>query len=227
MKIALLGSQPQSVKLAPFDDRSWEIWVCSPANSPYGGGSLSRIDVWFDLHYYREQFRKGEDEWFAYLATQPKVYMQRVEPEIPNSVEYPIADMKAMFGPYFWTSSVAYMTALAISLKPEEIGFWGVDMAGNEEYGFQRAGCHYFIQRALEAGIKVTVPPESDIIEPSPMYGYCQANRMWRKLEARRQELFARLNASKAKRVELANMELNLHGAVQDLDYIITTFPNT
>jgi hypothetical protein len=29
-KIAVMGSAPSSVALAPFGDPSWEIWGCSP-----------------------------------------------------------------------------------------------------------------------------------------------------------------------------------------------------
>ncbi len=41
-KIALLGSAISSVGLAPFYDKSWEIWGCSPANK-----NLPRVDRWF------------------------------------------------------------------------------------------------------------------------------------------------------------------------------------
>jgi hypothetical protein len=221
MKIALLGTQPDSIKFAPFNDKSWEIWACSP-----GLMNIPRSEVWFDLHYYQEHYRDGEDEWFEFLAKHPKVYMQRVEPEIPNSVAYPIAEMRAKFGPYFWNSSLSYMAALAIEAKPEAIGIWGVDMAANGEYAHQRLGCQYFIQRALDAGIEVVIPSESDLLEPLPMYGYREGNRKWRKLDARLRGLRERHAALRAARLSQVKEEAILDGAIEDAEYTLMTFPN-
>lgn len=221
MKIALLGTQVQSLPLAPFKDKSWEIWACSPGNI-----GVPRSEVWFDLHYYQEHYRDGEDDWFAFLAKHPKVYMQRVEPEIPNSVAYPFDEMKAKYGPYFWNSSLSYMAALAIESKPEAIGFWGVDMTNGSEYGAQRLGCQFFIQKARDAGIEIVVPAESDLLEPLPPYGYREGNRMWRKLEARRKEMTERRDQLRAARLSQVKQEALLDGAIEDIEYTQLTFPN-
>ena len=221
MKIALLGTQPDSINFAPFKDTSWEIWACSP-----GLINIPRSEVWFDLHYYQEHYRDGEDDWFAFLAKHPKVYMQRVEPEIPNSVAYPIAEMRAKYGPYFWNSSLSYMAALAIEAKPDTIGIWGVDMAANGEYAHQRLGCQYFIQKAIDLGIEIVVPPESDLLEPLPMYGYREANRRWRKLNARLNGFKKRHAELRAARLAQVKEEALLDGAIEDAEYTLMTFPN-
>ena len=221
MKIALLGTQPDSIRFAPFKDTSWEIWACSP-----GLINIPRSEVWFDLHYYQEHYRDGEDEWFAFLAKHPKVYMQQVEPEIPNSVAYPIAEMRAKYGPYFWNSTLSYMAALAIEAKPEKIGIWGVDMAANGEYAHQRLGCQYFIQKARDAGIEVVVPSESDLLEPLPLYGYREGNRRWRKLNARLNGFKQRHAELRAARLSQVKEEALLDGAIEDAEYTLMTFPN-
>jgi hypothetical protein len=221
MKIALLGTQPDSISFAPFKDTSWEIWACSP-----GLINVPRSEAWFDLHYYQEHYRDGEDDWFAFLAKHPKVYMQRVEPEIPNSVAYPIEEMRAKYGPYFWNSTLSYMAALAIEAKPEKIGFWGVDMAANGEYAHQRLGCQYFIQKAKEAGIEIVIPPESDLLEPLPMYGYREGNRRWRKLNARLNGFKQRHAELRAARLSQVKEEALLDGAIEDAEYTLMTFPN-
>lgn len=222
MKIALLGTQPNSIRFAPFKDSSWEIWACSP-----GLINVPRSEVWFDLHYYQEHYRDGEDDWFAFLAKHPKVYMQRVEPEIPNSVAYPFDEMRAKYGPYFWNSTLSYMAALAIEQKPEAIGFWGVDMAAVGEYAHQRLGCQYFIQKARDAGIEVVVPAESDLLEPLPPYGYREANRMWRKLDAKKKEIEERSNTLLAARTANAKEQALLDGAHEFMEYALLTFPNS
>jgi hypothetical protein len=69
-------------------------------------------------------------EYCAFVRDYPgTVYMSAPCPEVKNCTVYPIDEMEELFGPYFWTSSVAYMMALAITKGPEEIGLWGIDMA--------------------------------------------------------------------------------------------------
>ena len=104
-------------------------------------------------------------EWLRGL---PVLYM-RDRLGHPNAMAYPDAEMKERFGPFFFTSSIAYVLAYAIAQKPEAIGLWGVHMASREEYEYQRAGCQYFIQRARECGIAIAVPPASRLLEP-PAY---------------------------------------------------------
>ena len=85
-------------------------------------------------------------------------------PEIPNALAYPVNDMVEKYGPFFFTSSLSWMFAQALEREGvEEIGLWGVDMSAHEEYGLQRPGCQYFITLAMQRGIKVTIPPESDL----------------------------------------------------------------
>lgn len=225
MNIALLGTAPSSRNYAPFSDKNWEIWACSPANM-----DLPRIDAFFEIHSMELLDRDLDMEnklFIAWIQNQKKLYLQHTkDPRFKNAIEYPLKPMLEKFGPYFFTSSLSYMFALAIEQKPEKIGLWGVDMSATEEYGYQRAGCHYFIQKAREAGIEIVVPPESDLLEPSPLYGYREENRMWRKLHARKQELQGVLNDLRQKRIAAASQETQYMGALDDLTYIINTFPN-
>src|SRR5215467_5742575 len=36
-KVAIIGTAPSSRMLAPFNDPTWDIWVCSPGNMPGPG----------------------------------------------------------------------------------------------------------------------------------------------------------------------------------------------
>jgi len=97
-------------------------------------------------------------------------------------------------------------------------------MAATEEYGYQRPGCHYFVMLAKERGIKITVPPESDLLAPSAQYGYVMGSVKWKKLMARRAELQGRIAAA-AQRYEDARNEWNfLKGAYDDNEYHINTW---
>jgi hypothetical protein len=138
MKIAILGSATSSRMLAPFNDPDWEIWACSPANC-----DLPRIDAFFEIHGLDTVLRQPEyKDFVAWCAKHPRIYMQEKRPEFPGAYVYPFEEMQRRFGKYFWTSSIAYMLALAIVKRPEAIGLFGVDMSASEEYAHQRPGCH-------------------------------------------------------------------------------------
>jgi hypothetical protein len=164
MKIAILGSHSATRLKAPFTDADWQIWACSPANS---GGILPRVDAWFEMHVpYRSDTRP--DDYIDWLATLPLVHVRDANAleRIPGAVLWPDDDLKARFGRFFFTSSIAHVFARAISRNPQVIGLWGVHMASREEYEDQRAGCQYFIQKAWDAGIEVIVPPGVTLLEP-------------------------------------------------------------
>jgi hypothetical protein len=108
--------------------------------------------------------------------------------------------------------------------EDDVIGFWGVDMAATEEYGYQRAGCQFFVLEALRRGIGVYVPPESDLLRPMPVYGICEWDHQYIKMTARAREF----NQRKAQHEqELAAAQANLRfmqGAVDDLNYTVNTW---
>lgn len=226
MRIALLGTAPSSRLLAPFKDPSWEIWACSPDNM-----DLPRIDVFFEIHALETTLREPQYAAFvAWCKRHPKIYMQEQFPDFPGSIKYPFQDMRAKFGNYFWTSSLAYMQALAIDTiqkrnDPENhIGLWGVDMSASDEYQHQRPGCHFFIQEALRAGIKIAVPPESDLLFPPPPYGYREADPMWWKMNTRWKELHAKYQQMLREQSELQRQIQTFEGAMDDAQYVCNTF---
>ena len=214
-KIAVCGSAASSVGFAPYDDPSWEIWSCSPANK-----GAPRVDVWFELHNPEVKVREGLLEWMQWLKTQPIVYMQRAYPGYKGSREYPLQPMLEKWGPYLWTSQLSFMMALAIEQKPSIIGLFGVDMAANTEYNQQRLALQVLLQYVLKSeDIALLVPPESDILEPAPFYGYCESSRQWRKFYARKLELQQRVSALTADAMKKSEEAKHLTGALDDMEY--------
>jgi len=244
MKIAILGSAPSSMGLAPFGDPSWQIWGCSPglyAHAP-------RVDQWFELHRWEppvigrpaQQVPWFSPEYVAWMAKQKKVWMYEAVSEIPNSDAYPVEIMVNKFGNYFMTSSIAWMMAMAIDqiLKEREqatpenphdasqdaIGLFGVDMAASEEYGYQRAGCQYFIQMCMNLGIRIVVPPESDVLRPMPLYGIDESSHFVIKHTARLKELQNR-KAGHEQQVSFHTSQVHaLAGAIDDMLYYLNTW---
>lgn len=219
MKIALLGSAPSSRMLAPFDNPDWEIWACSASNA----NVLPRSDYWFEMHATdRRTTNPKLQRYYAWLQGHDAVYMQKQDTRFPGSLEYPKEQMVAEFGNMFFTSSVAWMLALAISKKPDVIGLWGIDMAASDEYDYQRAGCHFFIHEARKRGIEIVAPGESDILNPYPLYGYQEQVPMWRKLNARGEELDGRIAHLSQQQRKIENEILVLRGAKEGNDYAMT-----
>lgn len=227
IKIALVGSAPSSVRLAPYHSPDWQIWACSPGVY----GIAPRSDMWFELHRYEPGQPWFSPEYCQFLAKHAKVAMAEVRAEIPGSFRVPVEDLVAEFGPYFFTSSLSWMFAMAMKVieaagtpAGSAIGLWGVDMAANEEYGYQRAGCQFFAMLARARGIEVGVPPESDLLRPPPLYGVSELDHARIKIIARRRELQARM-ADAQTRMQAAQAEMQcMHAAMDDLTYFDNTW---
>jgi hypothetical protein len=96
--------------------------------------------------------------------------------------------------------------------------------AAEELYTHQRPACHFFIREAQKAGIEVVAAPQSDVMNPPPMYGYKEFTRMWNKQKARKEELKGRA-ANAHQQIEKHMAELRtFQGAIDDIDYVNNTY---
>lgn len=222
-KIAILGGAPSSCNLAPFGDASWEIWACSPSN-----WNAPRVEAWFEMHSLDRKAVKGNEPYIQTLQRHPRVYVSKEDQRLPNAIVYPFDEMIAPYGGRFvqslMQSSVSFMLAMAINQKPQTIGLWGVDMAAESEYDYQRPGCHFFFNEAQKAGIEIAAPPQSDILEPLPLYGYKEHYPMYWRQKARRQELQQRLNEAERAIEQNKTVAQHMRGALGDLNYYNNTY---
>lgn len=104
------------------------------------------------------------------------------------------------------------------------IGMWGVDMAATEEYGYQRPGCQFFILEAMRRGIKVYLPPESDLMRPMPVYGISEWDHNYIKMTSNARMLSGK--AQEAQRVS-AEAQVTLHrleGEMSALNQFVHTW---
>jgi len=174
-KIAIVGFAP-SRTLAPFDDKSWEIWG---VNELYMAPDVKRIDVLFELHDYKwllEGKRHPEHmEWMR--KSKIPIWMQEHFEDIPKSLPFPKKQLVDRFGNYF-TNTISWEIAMAMHIHEQtdggikEIGLWGVDMATDLEYAFQRPSVEYFVGMARGMGIDVKIPSESDLLKNAYLYGF-------------------------------------------------------
>lgn len=222
LKIALIGSAPSSIRLAPFGDPSWQVWGCSPG--AYGVIPRGRSNIWFELHRVEPGQPWFSPEYCQFLRDHPRVMVAQEVPEIPNGEVMPVDELLAKYSPYFFTSSLAWMMALAIEAGATKIGLWGVDMAAGEEYGYQRAGCQFFALLAKSKGIEVGVPPESDLFRPNVLYGIDEVTHGAIKTLQRKRELDARLANAKNNLANANSEVMFLQGALDDLNYMGMTW---
>jgi hypothetical protein len=206
-KVAIVGFAQSSMAMAPFNDPTWSIWAM---NQLYR--RIPRADRWFEIHKnWDEHVVEGTDH-FGWLSKAPiPVYMVDRIPGITNSVKFPLERVMQGHIDYF-TSSVAFMLALAIQEGFKEIGLWGIDLIVGDEYFYQKACCEFWIGTAHGKGITVTLPPTTALCRQSHRYGYQSEPESLinlSELAKRRQGL---LDERQKAIVNLANLD----GALQD-----------
>jgi len=218
-KIAIVGTAPDTHKLAPWDDPTWQIWIC---NDMALGGMAPRWDASFEIHgeEHVRQNLPGEWAWLQKSHGKPVVLSKAIA-GVPDGLVYPLEEVTAAFGRYI-TSSVAAMLGMAILLKPEEIGLFGVNMAqedGQEtEYSRQRPSCEYFAGICVGAGIRLTVPKASDLLKCASIYGF-ESSPLAAKLTARKAELQTRLAQAVAQENHWTTQRISLQAMLGELGY--------
>lgn len=235
MKVAIIGTVPTSKNLAPYSDPSWEIWACSAGNSQ--AGALPRVTRFFEIHALVDMTGEENRGWslpfYEWLKAQSfPVYMQERNDLVPNAWVYPMREMVKKFGHRWFTSSVAWMMALAITemeQRPGEehqIALFGIDLAANQEaHTQQKAGCMRFMELAEDRGIKIATPYESCLGLPPPLYGYSEATNEGRRLNVRVLELSVQTQRMTDQINELTIKRAQFVGAAEESKYWLRTLP--
>jgi len=152
--------------------------------------------------------------------------MQEKNQDIPMSVEFPKDLIIKKFGKYF-TNSISWMIALAILEGFKTIYIYGVDMAQDDEFAFQRPSCEYFIGWAKGAGINVVIPAKSDLLKAAWLYPYEDDSAFKLKCDTRRQELQQRIHQAANTEQQSRDTRMQLIGANENMRYVEKAFCNT
>ena len=259
-KVAIVGFAESSFFMAPYDNPDeWEIWGL---NELYM--RIPRWDRWFQLHnraVFVDDFSDRDHDHIAGLnKLNCPVYMCEAYEDVPLSVKYPLADVVRYFTlcpslekcnaenapsclncknlDHYFTNSISYMIALAIMEGFEEIAIYGVDMAQDTEYASQKPSCEFFIGWAKGAGIKVTIPKQSDLLKAYYFYGFEKEPGIRTKYRIKAEELKKRMNdhntnmvnidgqiAQLQKQKEMQQRYIDhLQGGAQLCDYFLKNF---
>lgn len=172
-------------------------------------------DEWFDIHDPRSSISTRDAKNYEWLAKQTKpIWMTQHFADVPGSCEYPLDRIIKYFGFRYLTNTIAMMILLAAMRGRQEedayvdgkfiakgtvvdpsqafgeIHIYGVDMAQDSEYAHQRPSCEAAIGFAAGLGIKVYVPPTSDLLKIPFVYGYeADGDALRKKIDARMGEL--------------------------------------
>jgi len=163
-KVAIIGWASSSRQEVPVTDDSFDFWSCNEVAKTYE--KVKRWGAHFNLHK-KEVIPPANKRWLS-VRKEPVILLEK-DPEIPNGIVYPFDQVRATFGKFlpqlnkYYTSSIAWKLALAILMDYKEIHLYGVDMAMDSEYQYQRPCCEFFLGFAMGKGVKVYVPKQSDL----------------------------------------------------------------
>ena len=179
-KVAIVGFAP-SWNEAPWEDDSFEIWCLNEAYRLAEQQPKFRADRWFEIHNL-ERPPKNDPKHLEWLKQCPvPLYTLQAWDFLPKAIPFPfygISDwlkLRGHIGFRYFTNSISWMIAFAITEGFEEIHIYGVDMAvekdsnGNAEYAYQKPSCEYMIGVA-EKYAKLFIPESSDLLFCPKMY---------------------------------------------------------
>ena len=156
MKIAIVGSNPDTWDKVPQLGKDWEVWRFSRRN----WNKPPVAHRWFELHHPRNYPRYEQvcPGYVKFLETTHAITHRA----------FPFERLLDEFGPYFFCyGQIPWIMAYAITLDPDEIGLWGIEPGG--EYKPQHAEVQHFAQIARDRGIHVTAP-EDRILDNRKLY---------------------------------------------------------
>jgi hypothetical protein len=190
-KVAIVGFAP-SWKEAPFDDsENTEIWCLNEMYKVATEVKNFRADRWFEIHDPLSK-SKATKEHHSFLTTcSIPLYMQKHYEEFPSSIKFPKDEIIDFFndkgckGSKYFTNSISWFIALAIMEGFKTVSIYGVDLATDSEYGWQRPSCEYWIGLAEGLGVEVIIPQSSDLLKCTQLYAFesNNKNRVWIKAQ--------------------------------------------
>lgn len=168
-KVAIVGFASNTLHLVPWFDPEFEIWSM---NQGYMH-CHRRTDRHFEMHMPEATADVREPHYLEWLAQCPiPVYMIQTNDAVPNSVRFPIEEAIRFAGRDYFTSSVAFMMALAGLEGFTEVHLYGINLAIGDEYFYEKPCAEWWIGRLEGMGVRVYVPSASSLLKQHRRYGY-------------------------------------------------------
>jgi hypothetical protein len=129
-----------------------------------------RADIWFDIHKNLITEGKKSDYINFLKSFGSNCFIAIKHQALPEAQLFPYRELIDTFGPYF-TNTIDWLLAYAITLKPTHILLSGVTISPEEDHAFCRAGIEHYIGIARGKGIEITIPEKSHLLKVPRLYG--------------------------------------------------------
>ena len=151
-----------------------EVWTLNNAFKCFTPEELTKFTRWFQIHPKEEWEANNAKELADYRAflngLSVPVYMDAVHSEYRNSVRYPLEEVIKDLGYDYFTSSIAYLIALAIFERFEDLHLFGIEMVFGTEYVHERPCVEFWLGVAHARGIELRMPEGTTLLR-GPLYG--------------------------------------------------------
>lgn len=183
-KCCILGFAP-SWNEAPYKEKGIDFWGINELYIYLHKHKITTpFAAWFEVHDIEKSPSKQKPQHQEFLKN-CKISLVTLKhwDKYPSSIAYPVQYVVDYFNTNFvidekntgfndYSNQISWMIALAIVLGYKEIMVYGVDMAQESEYAFQRASCQFFLGYAIGQGIKVRVPKSCELLKAAKLYGF-------------------------------------------------------
>lgn len=168
-KVAIVGFATNTLHLVPWQDPEFELWGLNQGYMNFH----RRPERWFEMHTPEYTADVRDPEYLPWLTKCPvPLYMIEHYDEYPNSVRYPIEEAIRFAGRDYFTSSIAFMLAIAGMEGFEEIHVYGVNLSIGDEYFYEKPCAEWWLGKLEGMGRKVVVPTASSLLKQQMRYGY-------------------------------------------------------
>lgn len=228
--LVIIGTAP-SYKDAPFGeeidgDPIYEIWgISTAANLP----EVGKVDRMFELH--PERYYGIPSVYQRLNEHECPIYMQDHFDLIPNSVPYPREEVKKEFylpimdKNLYVTNTITWMILLALHEGYTDISLYGIHMAHDTEYAYQRSSCSWaigIIHGWMMAGLpyKLFIHGDSSLLKAEYEYGFDEPTNLMEFVKGRSAGMTAGINEVANKISKLREQQLRTEGAKSEADFM-------
>jgi hypothetical protein len=221
-KVAIVGFAP-TCHDTPFDRKDMEFWGM---NELWPMFPQANWDRWFDLHHKHvvtDSPRSGTKHYEWLKNRTIPVYMLEKDEDVPSSVPFPLEEAGNISwdGTPYFTSTPAYMVALAIMEGFKEIHLYGINLLGKEEYAYQKPCTEYWLGVAWGKGIKIVIAEGATILKSSFLYGY---ETHGKETDDFLTHLKYKFQEHVQKKKEIENAMQQVSAAIETMKYFITIY---